>query len=98
MLNGNFGADVLTGGLGADIFVFDVAGAKTVTDFDGSEGDMLQIDNALFGGGNLSATQVISQFADDSSGKVIFDFGGGNTLTLTGVSSTDGLADDLTFI
>lgn len=98
VLNGNFGNDVLTGGLGSDIFVFDANGAKRVTDFDGSQEDMLHIDNALWGGATLSAAQVVNIYADDSSGTVIFNFGGGNTITLEGVSSTSGLAGDLLVI
>jgi len=70
VLNGNFGNDVLTGGLGADVFVFEDGGANTVTDFSIAQGDILQLDDALWGGG-LSETQVVDQFVDDSSGTVI---------------------------
>ncbi|MEO0659445.1 MAG: hypothetical protein AAFY74_18535 [Pseudomonadota bacterium] len=92
-LNGNFGNDIMTGGLGADTFVFDDGGAKTVTDFSLAEGDILQLDDALWGGG-LTEAQVVDQFADASSGTVVLTLGG-TVITLEGVTTTDGLAGAL---
>ena len=92
-LNGNFGNDIMTGGLGADTFVFDDGGAKTVTDFSLAEGDILQLDDALWGGG-LTEAQVVDQFAAASSGTVVLTLGG-TVITLEGVTTTDGLAGAL---
>ena len=96
-LNGNFGTDVLTGGFGADTFIFDDFGNKTVTDFDATQGDRLQIDDALWGGNALTTQQVIDFYADDSSGTVVIAIGS-TVITLNGVSSTSGLADVLDII
>ncbi|WP_299628679.1 M10 family metallopeptidase [uncultured Tateyamaria sp.] len=98
VLNGNFGTDILVGGLGADTFVFDEGGAKTVSDFNGAEGDMLQIDDGLWFGATLSPSNTVTAFASVVGGSVVFDFGSGNTITLTGVSTTVGLSDHIEII
>lgn len=89
------GNDTVTGGADADSFEFfgTNIGTDVVTDF-GTGADRLGLDDALWNS-TLSRWQVVDQFADDSSGVVIFDFGGGNTITLTGVTSTAGLAGDV---
>ncbi|WP_299628858.1 M10 family metallopeptidase C-terminal domain-containing protein [uncultured Tateyamaria sp.] len=94
VLNGNFGNDVLTGGLGADVFIMENSGGKIITDFNGAEGDTLQLDDALWGGG-LTTAQVVAAFASESSGDIVFDFGGGSFVVLEGVTTTVGLSDDI---
>ncbi|MDE2639340.1 MAG: cadherin domain-containing protein [Chloroflexota bacterium] len=89
------GDDTATGGIDADTFDFigrDI-GTNTVTDFEPGT-DTLRLDNALWAD-TLSATQVIERFASLVNGNVVFDFGDGNTITLRGVATTAGLADDL---
>ncbi len=89
------GDDTATGGIDADTFDFigrDI-GRNTVTDFEPGT-DTLRLDNALWAD-TLSATQVIERFASLVNGNVVFDFGDGNTITLRGVATTAGLADDL---
>ena len=83
-LDGRGGADTLTGGNGADTFIFaDGGGTDFVTDFNRAQGDMIDV----------SGVAVISTFADVQSratvsgGNTVIDLGGGNTLTLTGVTS-----------
>ena len=95
LINGGTGADTLTGGAGQDTFVFKVGdGADHITDF--AVGiDTLQLDDALTGG-NQNAANVVATYASVAGNSVIFDFGG-TTIQLEGVSSTNGLADDLTF-
>ncbi|MDJ0820527.1 MAG: endo alpha-1,4 polygalactosaminidase [Paracoccaceae bacterium] len=90
------GNDTLTGGPGADTFVFtgSMIEADRVTDYTPGT-DALQIDDALWGGG-LTAAQVVNTYAQVTPDGVLFDFGGGNSILLAGLSTTNGLADDLT--
>ncbi|WP_136444139.1 M10 family metallopeptidase [Pacificoceanicola onchidii] len=92
---GGTGNDTMSGGTGVDEFFFATGfGSDEITDFSLAEGDVLKLDDALWTSthGTLSDAQIIAEFADiDASGNVILDFGGGNTITLTGVTSTTGL-------
>ncbi len=91
---GFLGEDTITGGIGADTFVFGaVMSADVITDFT-SGVDQLQFAQATWGGG-LSTQQVVNQFASVQGGNVVFDFGNGRSVTLEGVGSTAGLANDL---
>ncbi|MGC9371553.1 MAG: hypothetical protein ACP5DX_18635, partial [Paracoccaceae bacterium] len=96
-LHGGGGNDTLTGGGAADSFVFaDGAGMDMVTDF--APGiDSLRLDAALWTG-TLSAWEVVAQFATVSGGGVVFDFGGGDTIALEGLTSTAGLENDLLIV
>ncbi len=83
-IDGRGGADTLTGGNGSDTFVYaDGGGADTITDFDRSQGDTI----------DLTGLSGIFTFADVqskstlSAGNTIINFGSGNTLTLMGVTS-----------
>ena len=81
LLTGGKGHDILTGGLGADTFVFGPAsGADTITDFSASQGD--KIDLSAW---HAQSTAIIHQ---DGANTTI-DLGGGNIVTLTGVTATD---------
>ncbi|WP_151717534.1 CAP domain-containing protein [Gemmobacter serpentinus] len=93
-LDGGKGADRLTGDSGADRFVFSKGyGKDTITDF-GTGADRLVLDDALWSGSRkMTDAQIISKFADVTKAGVLFDFGGGDTLLLSGVKTTRGLAD-----
>ena len=93
VLNGGQGADQLSGGAGADRFVFKAGGADRVTDFEIGV-DTLAISKTMTGG-MTNAANIISTFATDVGSDVLLDFGGGNTILLTGIGSTAGLAGDL---
>jgi serralysin len=96
-LHGERGNDLLIGNSGADSFVFaNMNGADVVQDFRLSEGDRLRLNDDLWTG-SLTPQQVVSQFASVTSAGVVFNFGDGDVLTLSGVTSTAGLAGAILF-
>jgi Ca2+-binding RTX toxin-like protein len=74
-LTGDLGNDTLTGGPGADTFHAG-AGVDRVTDFNASEGDVVQLDP----GAHFTLVQ--------SGADLVIDLGGGNQMILTGIDST----------
>ncbi|MEH7828352.1 M10 family metallopeptidase [Gemmobacter denitrificans] len=91
-LAGGRGDDVLAGGAGADTFRFN-AGADRITDFAAGQ-DQIGFDDALWGGGRRSGERIL-EAAEVVGDAVVFTFGQGNSLTLEGISSLAGLADNL---
>ncbi|MBO9476090.1 hypothetical protein J7382_00960 [Shimia sp. R11_0] len=90
------GNDAAFGGSGADVFVFGRGGGASnrIQDFTISEGDRLELDDALWRDtyGTLTAEQVITIFGSASSvgwGEFTLDFGSGNVLTLEYYRSFD---------
>ncbi len=97
-LDGGTGNDLMTGGGGADVFVFSKGNdIDRITDFKTGV-DSLQLDKGLWAGQTLKAKQVIKKFAHDTGSDIVFDFGDGNEITLTGVSNLTGLASDLILV
>ena len=100
-LEGGIGNDTLIGGGRADNFVFRTGniGADTITDFTNNV-DTLRLDNALWGNAPLTIATVMSTYASVSGADVVFDFGGGNTVTLQGFGATGtaALLDDIVLI
>ena len=90
-LDGGVGGDILFGGRGADVFVFDTegGGADSILDFT-SGTDILDLgDDASFD----SFAEIVA--AGTQVGlNTVFDFGGGNTLTLENTVLTDLTEDD----
>lgn len=97
-LDGGSGRDTMVGGNGSDTFVFRFGSrADEVSDFSIAGGDRLALDDA-FWPGTLTAASVVSAYASVSGGDVVFDFGGGNVLTLEGLGSTVGLDAQIDFV
>ena len=98
-LYGDIGRDQLAGGADADTFVFTSGGgADVITDFTRSQNDMIWLDDAIWGGAVKTEAQVVAQYARVVSGSVVFDFGNGNTISLTGVITLTGSADQIDII
>lgn len=99
-LDGGTGNDVLVGGAGADRFVFlDGTGRDQVVDFAASAdlSDRLVLDPALWGGGALSAAQIVGTYASASSAGVLFDFGADEIL-LAGITDPAALIGLIGFV
>jgi serralysin len=88
-LNGNKGNDVIKGGGGADTFIFN-DGHDRVWVFS-IWSDHLKLDDKSWHG-QLSGAQVVNRYASVQDGDTVFDFGGNDQLTLTGISNLDALA------
>ena len=89
-LEGGAGNDTMRGGQHADTFVFD-DGADVIEDMTLAQNDRLALDVSALGLTGLSAVEIVSTYADSSSGQVVFDFGAGNTLTLESLTTIAGL-------
>lgn len=94
-LAGDGGDDMLTGGAGRDTFVF-ATGNDRISDFDMNV-DALVLDDALWTD-TKTAEQVVNTYSSVQNGAVVFDFRDGNTLTLEGLTATDGLSEHISFV
>ena len=93
MTNG-FDSDTITGGAGADTFVFGpVISQDVITDFMVGV-DTLELASGLAGG--LSAAQIAAAASVTGAG-VLLGFGAGQSILLQGLDSTVGLAGDIDF-
>lgn len=90
------GDDTVSGGRGEDSFIFTGSNIEDdqITDY-ATGTDDLRFDDALWGGGSMTASQVVTEFATVSGGDVVFDFGASGTVTLVGVDTLTGLSDDI---
>lgn len=96
-LIGGAGADTLAGGAGADTFEFAAGfGADRITDFaeGAGAGDVMRL--VCLGAAFDSFGEVIAA-ASQSGGDVVFNFGGGNTITVLSATVASFAADDFAF-
>ena len=97
VLIGGKGNDVLRGGGGSDRFVFRSGyDADEIVDFRRGA-DTLALDDRLWGGG-LTAQEVIDTYGQDKGSYTVLNFGGGDVLTIRGISNPDNLVDDISII
>ena len=96
LIDGGTGNDNLYGDGGEDTFVFRAGdGSDAVFGFEHTI-DTLLLSTTLTDG-ETDAAAVLSTYASDASGTVVFDFGDGDTFTLNGVNSLLNLDLDLSF-
>jgi hypothetical protein len=89
-ISGDSASNALTGNRGADTFVyFAFGGADVITDFSHAEGDRIDLTGVenIF---NLNDVLALASGAADT----VVDFGGGHSLTLTGVTPGNLTAED----
>ncbi|MFK7754847.1 MAG: M10 family metallopeptidase [Sedimentitalea sp.] len=96
-IEGGLQDDVLIGNNGADKFIFSgTIDRDVIKDFVKGT-DELHLEDTLWTG-TLSRAQVLNQFSQVISGDLVFDFGGGETITLEDISSKSGMAQDIVLI
>ncbi|WP_052261622.1 calcium-binding protein [Leisingera sp. ANG-M1] len=96
-LDGGAGNDLLKGGRGADEFVFSSGRDRIASFTDGT--DTLLLDAGALELDGMGVQEVLETYGSlTGSGAAVLDFGGGNALTIGGVSSLSSLADDIVFI
>ena len=82
------GSDVMAGGAGHDIFVFDGGGGNDVIlDFTPGE-DLLQVSKDI-NGLDISSPEDLASRVTQVGGNVVIDFGHGDTLTLVNADAED---------
>lgn len=93
-IEGGTGDDLLRGGTQRDTFVFNTGHDNDeINDFE-EGGDILLLSTTLTGGLTDGAA-ILARFADASSGQVVFDFGGGDIITLSNLTTLAGLDDNI---
>jgi Ca2+-binding RTX toxin-like protein len=95
--HGGGGNDVLRGGDGSDMFVFEDGSSRDyILDME-DDVDVIVIDQDLYGGG-LTEQEVVDMFAtQNGASEVRFDFGGGDELVVRSATpiGVNDLVDDL---
>lgn len=94
---GDQGRDYLVGGNGWDSFIFRKDMERdTIADFTVGQDRLMMTVELTHGITNPS--QIISQYASISSGKVVFDFGAGDQIILANFTNTSSLAESILII
>lgn len=86
---GNAGADTLYGGQGGDVFSFRSGdGTDVIQDFVTGT-DIIRIASNINGLSVSSATDFLTRISSDASGNAVIDLGGGNQVTVVGLTATN---------
>ncbi|MFV0243486.1 MAG: VCBS domain-containing protein [Qingshengfaniella sp.] len=94
LLDGGGGTDRLSGGAGADIFALrNLDGTTTVIDFDGTEGDKLDVSDFSFA--DFSAFQAVTSPDGPGGHDTRIQLDADTVVILEGVKSTDLVASDV---
>ncbi|WP_419827083.1 calcium-binding protein [Sphingomonas sp.] len=94
LLDGRGGDDLLTGGAGGDGFVFATGyGHDRIVDFDVHDGEVIRLSLGAY----YDSYDEVIAVARASGGNTVFDFGGGDTLTLAGVQLNQISSADFVF-
>lgn len=98
VIYGDSGNDTLSGGSNADSFVFGfLAGDDIITDF--TPEDVLRLSRGLWGADQpANGAEVVADHARIVSGDVVIDLGQGYSVTLDGLRSLSGLADQIILV
>jgi Ca2+-binding RTX toxin-like protein len=99
LLDGGLGRDTLNGGVGADIFVFaDTGSSDKIISFQDNV-DTIRLDDALWSSaGLLTVDQVLATFCAVSGGNLVMNFGGGDVLTIAGITNVAVLSNDIEIV
>ncbi len=97
-MSGGLGDDTVIGNGGNDVFIFASGDGndtfETFTEGAGV-GDVIQLSG--FGAAFDTFAEVMAAATDDGFGNTVIDFGGGDTITLTGITSANLHDDDFVF-
>lgn len=97
-MSGDLNDDALFGDAGADTFVFgNGSGSDAIKDFGLATGDVAQLLSNLNGSGIFGFADVLAR-AGNTPGGVVIDLGGGNFLTMDGITKAQLQADDFLFV
>ncbi len=97
-LIGDRGDDTLTGGAGNDTFLYvNGDGADVIADFQPGAGSDDAIRLLNLGAAFDTFAELLAATSGDGAGNAVIDFGGGDTITLTGVSIAQLHEDDFIF-
>ncbi len=97
-LIGGTGDDQLIGGAGADVFVFNAGfQSDTIQDF-AADQDRIELNTGLLGATAPDGAAVLADYASLSGTTATLDFGGGDSLSIQGVTALSDLTDVFLFV
>jgi beta-glucanase (GH16 family) len=97
-LEGRKGDDILSGGIGADVFLYKSGptGHDVILDFDPASGDVVRISKTILGQKTFSG--LYRQIADDASGDAVLKLADGGSIRFDGIAKAQLGYDDFLII